>query len=50
MCNFYLMYYVDNGDPLDRKACYQPGPPQYYWKNDKTLQNIPDVEASQLED
>ncbi|XP_055317707.1 peptidylglycine alpha-hydroxylating monooxygenase [Sitodiplosis mosellana] len=50
MCNFYLMYYVENGDPLSRKYCFGSGPPKYYWRNDESLQNIPDEEASQLDD
>lgn len=44
------MYYVDNDDPLDRKSCIRNGPPHYYWKNDPTLTNIPDEEASQLDE
>ncbi|CAL7934678.1 unnamed protein product [Xylocopa violacea] len=47
MCNFYLMYYVENDDPLSMKYCFTGGPPSYYWKNDK-LFNIPDIEASSL--
>ncbi|XP_033225121.1 peptidylglycine alpha-hydroxylating monooxygenase [Belonocnema kinseyi] len=46
MCNFYLMYYVENGEPLQQKYCFSAGPPSYYWKNDKELVNIPDKEAS----
>lgn len=46
MCNFYLMYYVDEGSPLERKSCFTPGPPLYYWKQE--LSNIPDREASTL--
>lgn len=50
MCNFYLMYYVDNGEPLERKYCFTPGPPKYYWSNSDTgLKNIPEFEASHLE-
>lgn len=49
MCNFYLMYYVENDEPLDIKYCFSPGPPYFYWKNQEThLNNIPDVEASNL--
>ncbi|XP_031845532.1 peptidylglycine-alpha-hydroxylating monooxygenase [Nomia melanderi] len=47
MCNFYLMYYVENDDPLSMRYCFSPGPPTYYWK-DADLFNIPDVEASSL--
>lgn len=48
MCNFYLMYYVDNDEPLDMKYCFTRGPPYYYWDKPETgLHNIPD-EASHL--
>lgn len=49
MCNFYLMYYVKEGEPLDMKYCFSQGPPAYYWRNpDVGLNNIPDKEASLL--
>lgn len=49
MCNFYLMYYVDNDEPLDMKYCFTAGPPYFYWKNPEVhLNHIPDDEASQL--
>lgn len=49
MCNFYLMYYVENGEPLNMKYCFSSGAPTYYWKNpDVSLTNIPDYEASHL--
>ncbi|XP_043249103.1 peptidylglycine alpha-hydroxylating monooxygenase [Colletes gigas] len=47
MCNFYLMYYVENDEPLSMKYCFTFGPPKYYWK-DAGLFNIPDIEASSL--
>lgn len=47
MCNFYLMYFVEEGEPLQQKFCFTQGPPYYYWKNDN-LQNIPEKEASTL--
>ncbi|KZC09096.1 Peptidylglycine alpha-hydroxylating monooxygenase [Dufourea novaeangliae] len=47
MCNFYLMYYVENDEPLSMKYCFTFGPPHYYWRN-AGLFNIPDVEASSL--
>ncbi|XP_055377670.1 peptidylglycine alpha-hydroxylating monooxygenase [Condylostylus longicornis] len=51
MCNFYLMYYVVDTEPLDMKYCFSPGPPGYYWNNPDTgLNNIPDYEASHLDD
>ena len=47
MCNFYLMYYVKNSDPLNEKYCFSSGPPYFYWKSAGLL-NIPDKEASRL--
>lgn len=47
MCNFYLMYYVQNEEPLNRKYCFTEGPPSFYWK-DAGLVNIPDRAASLL--
>ncbi|CAB3360849.1 Hypothetical predicted protein [Cloeon dipterum] len=47
MCNFYIMYYVENDKPLSSKYCFTPGPPSYYW-NHVGLNNIPDREASLL--
>lgn len=46
MCNMYIMYYVENEEPLERKYCFTVGPPSYYWRG--KLYNIPDVEASTL--
>ncbi|XP_011691064.1 PREDICTED: peptidylglycine alpha-hydroxylating monooxygenase-like [Wasmannia auropunctata] len=46
MCNYYILYYVDEGTPLKQKSCFSPGPPSYYWKQE--LSNIPDEEASTL--
>jgi len=40
------MYYVENDTPLERKYCFTPGPPSYYWNHE--LSNIPDREASTL--
>lgn len=45
MCNFYLMYYVDNGEPLNQKFCFSTGPNTYYWTNDH-LNEIPDDASS----
>lgn len=48
MCNFYLMYYVDGDEPLN-KACGSSGPPNYYWRNEEVgFNNIPEIEASRL--
>lgn len=50
MCNFYIMYYVEKGEPLDMKYCFSMGPPYYDWTRDRELllNNIPDREASSL--
>uniref|UniRef100_A0A1Q3FR79 peptidylglycine monooxygenase n=1 Tax=Culex tarsalis TaxID=7177 RepID=A0A1Q3FR79_CULTA len=49
MCNFYLMYYVENDEPLSMKYCFSNGPPYFYWRNKETeLNNIPDYDASHL--
>ncbi|XP_045539131.1 peptidylglycine alpha-hydroxylating monooxygenase [Papilio machaon] len=49
MCNFYLMYWVENDIPLQRKYCFTQGPPYYYWENAPEGFNlIPDRDASQL--
>ncbi|XP_032457663.1 peptidylglycine alpha-hydroxylating monooxygenase isoform X3 [Nasonia vitripennis] len=47
MCNFYLMYYVTDDEPLYDKFCFSMGPPRYYWRKDGLI-NIPDSEASTL--
>ncbi|KAG8253051.1 hypothetical protein J6590_044045 [Homalodisca vitripennis] len=43
MCNFYLMYYVDEGEPLEQKYCFSRGPPLFYWQS--LLNSIPDKDA-----
>uniref|UniRef100_A0A1B0GKM8 peptidylglycine monooxygenase n=1 Tax=Lutzomyia longipalpis TaxID=7200 RepID=A0A1B0GKM8_LUTLO len=49
MCNFYLMYYVNNDEPLNTKYCFSMGPPQYRWEFPSSdLNNIPDIAASTL--
>ncbi|BES91242.1 Copper type II ascorbate-dependent monooxygenase, C-terminal domain [Nesidiocoris tenuis] len=49
MCNFYLAYWVEQSEPLDRKYCFTSGPPRYFWETgDPKLDNIPDEEASHL--
>jgi len=47
MCNFYIMYWTENGAPLSVNNCFREGPPQLYW-TDMGLDNIPDYEASHL--
>lgn len=50
MCNFYLMYYVENDTPLQMKYCTTIGPPFYHWNNEgNDLHNIPNIEASSLD-
>ncbi|CAD6219995.1 GSCOCG00011539001-RA-CDS [Cotesia congregata] len=46
MCNFYLMYYVENDETVDMKYCFTQGPPEFYWKM-ANLKNIPE-DASTL--
>ncbi|XP_068626720.1 peptidylglycine alpha-hydroxylating monooxygenase [Battus philenor] len=49
MCNFYLMYWVENDSPLQRKYCFTSGPPFYYWQNaPESFNLIPDQDASSL--
>lgn len=48
MCNFYLMYYVEKGTPLETPSCYDVGPPNSFWQYNDELNNIPDREASSL--
>ncbi|XP_075969155.1 peptidylglycine-alpha-hydroxylating monooxygenase [Anticarsia gemmatalis] len=43
MCNFYLMYWVENSTPLEQKYCFSAGPPYYYWTRAReNLNNIPE--------
>ncbi|KAL1130051.1 hypothetical protein AAG570_012994 [Ranatra chinensis] len=48
MCNFYLMYWVEETEPLKMKYCFSPGPPRYYWKYDN-FNHIPELDASTLD-
>ncbi|KAG8235804.1 hypothetical protein J437_LFUL014742 [Ladona fulva] len=48
MCNFYLMYWVENDTPLERKYCFTSGPPSFFWSINNDLNNIPDKDASTL--
>lgn len=45
MCNFYLMYWVQNDTPLEQKYCFTSVPPYYYWR-DTNFNRIPELEAS----
>ena len=31
MCNFYVMYWIEQGASLKQKYCFTAGPPKYYW-------------------
>lgn len=47
MCNFYLMYYVEYGEPLEQKYCFSSGPPTSHWTDfSEHLNNIPDDASS----
>ncbi|KAM3967762.1 peptidylglycine-alpha-hydroxylating monooxygenase [Aphomia sociella] len=49
MCNFYLMYWVQNDTPLEQKYCFSAGPPFYFWhKAPLNFNRIPELEASTL--
>lgn len=50
MCNFYIMYYVENDEPLTDKFCFTSGPPLYRWnRSDNALNNIPEYDSSHLD-
>ncbi|ODM93542.1 Peptidylglycine alpha-hydroxylating monooxygenase [Orchesella cincta] len=43
MCNFYIMYYVTDGQILEADSCGGEGPFENYWeRNYPTLNNFPD--------
>ncbi|XP_047520481.1 peptidylglycine alpha-hydroxylating monooxygenase [Pieris napi] len=45
MCNFYLMYWVENDTPLKMKYCFSSGPPYYYWgMGPENFNRIPDLD------
>jgi len=49
MCNFYIMYYVENDIPLEMKYCVTMGPPQDTWSNSRYhFNNIPEIDSSTL--
>ncbi|XKL65698.1 hypothetical protein PGB90_009118 [Kerria lacca] len=39
MCNFYLMYWVEDSSPLEQQYCFTSGPPYYHWR--QQFHNIP---------
>lgn len=40
MCNFYMMYYTEEGDhTMPNTYCFSGGPPGYYWAYDHRMQN-----------
>ncbi|XP_047531580.1 peptidylglycine alpha-hydroxylating monooxygenase [Vanessa atalanta] len=49
MCNFYLMYWVENDTPLSQKYCFSAGPPYYYWNRaPEAFDRIPDMDVNIL--
>ena len=51
MCNFYLMYWVDGGQPITPNTCFTQGPPVWSWggwESGAALTNIPEEEASTI--
>ena len=49
MCNFYIMYYVNRMDKiLDRKVCFTPGPPLFYWSKILYVPEDVDEDASKI--
>ncbi|XP_038208251.1 peptidylglycine alpha-hydroxylating monooxygenase [Zerene cesonia] len=49
MCNFYLMYWVENDTPLDMKYCFSIGPPFYYWNTaPEEFNRIPDIDDNSV--
>ncbi|KAF7634113.1 Peptidylglycine alpha-hydroxylating monooxygenase [Meloidogyne graminicola] len=41
MCNFYLMYWTENGQGLKENTCFSAGPPNYKWSNGAGLNHLP---------
>ncbi|KAL3123771.1 hypothetical protein niasHT_009984 [Heterodera trifolii] len=41
MCNFYLMYWTENGQTLEQNMCFSPGPPIYRWTKSAGLNHTP---------
>lgn len=38
MCNFYMMYYTEEGDKtMPSTYCFSQGPPDYYWASDPKM-------------
>ncbi|XP_014677235.1 PREDICTED: probable peptidylglycine alpha-hydroxylating monooxygenase 1 [Priapulus caudatus] len=48
MCNFYIMYWVDNNRLLSRNNCFTSGPPSFYWSSVPELGEAP-ADASTLD-
>ena len=51
MCNFYLMYWVDGPEIMQKKSCWSLGPPMYSWDGwflGGGLSNVPNDAASTL--
>ncbi|KAJ0182728.1 hypothetical protein K1T71_002097 [Dendrolimus kikuchii] len=45
MCNFYIMYWVQDDTPLEQKYCFTDGPPYYYWRM-TNFNRIPDFDSN----
>ncbi|CAD6194413.1 unnamed protein product [Caenorhabditis auriculariae] len=41
MCNFYVMYWADEGRVLNDNTCFSPGAPYYRWSSEAALNHIP---------
>ncbi|CAI4230286.1 unnamed protein product [Auanema sp. JU1783] len=41
MCNFYIMYWAENGQILRDNTCFSPGAPYYHWTTEANLDHIP---------
>jgi peptidylglycine monooxygenase len=48
MCNFYMMYYVDGQQILNKKYCFSAGPPFYYWTSEFSVPTEVDQDASRI--
>ncbi|XP_065165421.1 peptidylglycine alpha-hydroxylating monooxygenase [Atheta coriaria] len=46
MCNFYIMYYVDEGKPLNKRFCWREGPPYTSWASNHNFLNVPEDASS----
>ena len=40
MCNFYMMYWTDEDEPISSDYCFSAGPPEWNWNDDPLLNSI----------